>query len=76
MYKLLGSSQSPESISLTFKGVALGLVPVLIVVLKMAGVSVLESDFVSLVENTATTIASVMVIYGLARKMWNGRWSA
>lgn len=76
MRKIFGSSASPDKVGLTIKGVGLGLIPVLIIALKIAGVSVLESDLVSLIESLSTAVASIMVIYGLLRKLWNGRWSA
>ena len=75
MRKILGSSANPDTLSLTVKGVGLGLVPVLILVLKGLGVSVLETDLVSLVESLSTLVASEMVVYGLGRKLYLARWS-
>ena len=68
-YKMLGSSQDPDSISLTIKGLGLALVPVIIMVARMFDVELVEATLIQLV-NAIVTIASMgMVIYGIFRKV-------
>jgi len=68
-YKMLGSSQDPDSISLTIKGLGLAIVPVIIMVARMFDVELVEATLIQLV-NAIVTIASMgMVIYGIFRKV-------
>lgn len=67
MNKLLGSSVNPEKLSLTIKGVLLGLVPVILI---FAGGRINEIELIALIEAVAMCVASVMVLYGLGRKIW------
>ena len=69
-YTFLGSSVNPENISLTFKGIALALVPLLIIILKGFDITVAESDLISLIESITAVIAGVMVVFGLFRKLF------
>lgn len=64
----LRSSRDPESVSLTIKGVLLGLVPVVIAAGKYWGWDLAEADLTELINGLATLAASVMVIYGVLRK--------
>lgn len=67
MNKLLGSSVNPEKLSLTIKGVLLGLVPVILI---FGGGRINEIELIALIEAIAMCVASVMVLYGLGRKIW------
>jgi hypothetical protein len=70
-YPLLGSSVDPTKVSLTFKGIAVGLIPVIIIVARGFGFDILESDLVELVENLTTLIAVIMMVWGGIRKLVN-----
>jgi hypothetical protein len=68
-YPVLGSSQNPEALSLTVKGILIALVPVIIALGKGFGLDILEADLVNLINQLATIIAAGAVIWGLARKI-------
>jgi len=69
-YPFLGSSVNPENISLTFKGIALALVPLFIIILQGFNIEVAENDLISLIESITGVIAGVMVVFGLFRKLF------
>jgi len=68
--KYLGSSANPENLSLTIKGALLAIVPIIIMLTKSTNVDVSESDLVGLIEALSAVVAGVMVVYGLARKIY------
>lgn len=63
-------SSSGHGLSLTLKGLALGVVPTIVVLLSMAGVSVVENDLVELVETAAAIVSGIVVLVGLGRKIY------
>ena len=65
--KLLGSSVNPEKLSLTIKGVLLGLVPIILI---FAGGRINKIELVAFIEAVTAAIASLMFLYGLGRKIW------
>lgn len=69
-YPQLGSSANPENYAMTFKGIALALVPLVIMVAKGFSLDVSESELVELVESITLALSSVMVVYGLLRKAY------
>jgi len=69
-YPFLSSSVNSDKWALTFKGIALALVPLLIIILKGFDITVAESDLISLIESITAVIAGVMVVFGLFRKLF------
>ena len=67
--KFLGSSQNPEKLALTVKGLAIYIIPIIIVIGKASGVELAETDLIALVNNIALIIASVVAGIGLIRKI-------
>lgn len=67
MNKFLGSSVNPDKLALTVKGVLVGLIPV---ILFFAGGRLNEIELVNFIEAVAAAVASVMILYGLGRKIW------
>lgn len=76
--KLLKSSADPEKLSTTVKGILLAIVPVIIMVtgLEQEEVNTLVNAIVQVVFLGASLISACQIIYGLARKIYLGRWSA
>jgi len=70
-YPFLSSSVNSDKWALTFKGIALALVPLLIIILKGFDITVAESDLVGLIEVIAGLIAGVMIVFGLFRKIFS-----
>ena len=70
-YPILGSSKNPDKISLTIKSIGIALIPLLIAIFRMAGLDVVESDLVQVINAIATITSMVGVIIGVARKyLW------
>ena len=74
--KLIASSVDPSKISLTVKGLILGLVPVIIFLAKVKGFDLPESSVTEFAETVGNVIESVtaalsgaMVIVGVLRKI-------
>jgi len=77
MNKYLSSSVDPSKLSLTVKGILVGIVPVAILLAKFKGVELAEGDlqpFIDSVGNvilmTGAALSAVWTIYGAARKLW------
>ena len=64
----LASSQSPEEISLLIKGIALGLIPLAVIILKASGVEAGEELLQELVNVAFLVAGSVMALIGVIRK--------
>lgn len=70
-HRLLGSSIDSESLSLTIKGIGVAVIPFAIFLFQVMGVEgITESDLVQLTDTITTAVASVMIIVGLARKIY------
>jgi hypothetical protein len=74
---LLVSSNDPQEVSLTVKGVLLGAVPAIMSVAGVAhlnlGSDALTAFFdvvVGFVQNALAVVASVVALYGAIRKLW------
>ena len=68
-YPRLGSSVDADKISLTIKGVGIGLIPIITIICQATGFEVLESDLVMIVNAIATIASAGSIVYGLIRKM-------
>jgi len=64
------SSTGSGAVSLTLKGLIIGIVPAGIMVLGMAGVSFSEADLTQLIQQLSAIVASITVAYGLLRKLY------
>lgn len=67
-YPVLGSSVNPDKVGLTAKGVALGLIPLVIVLFRFFGMEVTEVELVELIEAVAAVASVITVLIGLIRK--------
>jgi len=70
-YPILGSSVNADKISLTIKGIGVGLIPIILIICQASGLNVLESDLVATVNAIALIASSLSVVYGLVRKILN-----
>ncbi len=70
MNKLLQSSANPDNLSLTVKGVLVGLVPIAILIARLFEISLAEADLIGIIENVTALIAGAMLVYGLGRKLY------
>jgi uncharacterized membrane protein (GlpM family) len=71
------SSQSPSEISLTIKGVLVGVIPYLMILIGLTHLNVGQDQLSALVDGACTLlqdalmlVSAVMTAYGLARKVW------
>lgn len=69
-YPQLGSSANPEKVAMTFRGVALALLPLIIMVAKGFSLDLSESEIVEVIEAVTLAISSVMIVFGLVRKVY------
>ena len=70
--KLLGSSADPQVLSLTIKGVLLGIIPLAIAIGKVSGVNLLEGDLINLIEAVFAVVAGIITTVGAVRKVLMG----
>lgn len=75
---VLRSSQDPEKLSLTIKGLLVQFVPVMVLALQAFGIGAIEADLVAIIEAVTQLIAIIssvagltMTIWGMIRKMFN-----
>lgn len=74
--KFLVSSANPEQVSMTIKGMLLAFIPFVLLAVNALGIGVGEGDLKEVVEAVGAfvvaimgSISSVMVLYGLVRKI-------
>ena len=68
---LVVSSENPENISLTVKGILLMAVPITLTLLSQFGVHFAEDQALQFVSSSVTVLASVLSLVGLIRKLIN-----
>lgn len=76
MNKLIASSADPTQISLTLKGILVGIVPVVFILLHTIGAKIDQPTLQTIVESVTnvitalgTLVSAVMVAYGVIRKL-------
>lgn len=69
-YPLLGSSANSDNLAVTFKGIAVALVPLIIMIARGFSVELQESEVLDIINAIAGVISSAMVLYGLGRKAY------
>lgn len=74
--KLLGSSVDPQKLSLTVKGVIVGAIPIIGVLVQLFGVSLsgellndLAESVGSLILQIGSTLSAIMITVGIIRKI-------
>lgn len=68
--KWYSSSASAERISLTLKGVLVGLIPLFIVAGKSVGLELTQHELMQTIETVVALVSGGMVLIGLARKFF------
>lgn len=66
---MLGSSADPNKVSLTVKGIVVGLIPLAVVLLKQLDIEVTADSLLELVELGLAAASAVMVFIGAVRKV-------
>ena len=69
-FTFLASSKNPEKLSLTIKGFLMGLVPLIILVGSINGISITETTLVDFIQAFTTGIAGLMMAWGILRKFF------
>ena len=64
------ASSTGEGISLTLKGVAAALIPIIISVAKLYNIEITENGLMEFINAAFTAISSGMIVYGLGRKAY------
>jgi len=68
---LVFSSENPNNVALTIKGILLMAVPVVIDMLKQFGVQFAEQRAVDIISSAVIVISSLLTLIGLGRKLIN-----
>jgi len=76
MNKIFQSSSNPAKLSLTIRGILIGLIPLALLLSGVAGANLVQADFENLIETligaiTAITMAvsAIATLYGVIRKI-------
>ena len=70
MNNIIKSSENPENLSLTIKGILVALIPTVVYLGGVFGLNVAEADLTQFVSAIATLISAGMIIVGLLRKAY------
>lgn len=70
MPKFLQSSVGDGSLSLTIKGLLIGLVPTMISLFQFYGYNISENVLINIIENVFAIISLITITYGLLRKLY------
>ena len=70
MYKLIQSSANPDKLALTIKGILMGLIPVIVIVLSVLGFNVGTEELTEVIVQLTAIIAGAFTLYGLCRKFY------
>jgi len=78
LYKLTRSSSNPQELSATVHGLLVAIIPLLIIFtgLSTEDINVFIDTVTDLVLVFSSGYALSVTLYGLARKVYNGKWSA
>ena len=68
--KILQSSKNTGDISLTVKGILVGLAPIAISLMALAGVEIAQDNYMEVVENIGAVISATMILLGVLRKLY------
>lgn len=70
MNKYLGSSQDPEQLALSVKGILLTLVPVVVALLAGFSITLDPNDLLAFINTLFGIITAGITLFGLGRKIW------
>ncbi len=68
--KWYSSSVDVDKVSLTIKGIGIGIIPAVLFFGGMFGFSFVETDLVELVNSIAILISAIIVVIGIVRKIY------
>jgi len=64
------ASSTGEGVSLTFKGIAVALIPIIVSTARFYDIEVTESDLIEFINAAFAAISGCMIVYGLGRKIY------
>jgi len=70
MNKLLQSSANPNKLATTIKGILMGLVPVIVIVLSVLGFNIGTEQITEVIIQITALIAGGFTLYGMGRKLY------
>ena len=70
MNKLISSSVNENKLALTIKGVLMGLVPILVIVLSTLGLNIGSEEISEVITQITAIIAGAVALYGMGRKLY------
>ena len=69
--KILKSSVDPDKLSLTVKGLLLGLIPLAVFISARFGFNIVEADWAFLLESALALLAAFFTVWGAIRRILN-----
>ena len=69
MKTYLGSSADPTKLAATWKGILLGLIPVIVIIAKQFGIELDSTELVKLIVSALEVVSSVTIAFGIGRKI-------
>ena len=70
MKELFQSSANSKNLSLMIKGILMGLVPIIILVLGVIGIKIGTEELTGLITQITAIIAGAVALYGMLRKFY------
>ncbi len=70
---LIKSSENPQNVSLTIKGIAVFLVPIAVSIIRSKGFDIQESDVNKIVMDATQMVGMIVAFIGFVRKLYNTR---
>jgi len=70
-FPVLGSSENPNNLAMTVKGILLGLVPIAVIIFTNVGIDITSGELTEIVNAVVALIAGVVTVIGLVRKIMN-----
>ena len=70
MYKLLQSSANPNKLATTVKGILMGLVPLIVIVLSVLGFEIGTEQITEVIVRITALIAGAFTLCGMGRKLY------
>jgi len=70
MNSLIRSSANENKLALTIKGILIGLIPVIIIVLSVLGLNIGTEELTDVITQITAIIAGAVTLYGLGRKLY------
>lgn len=70
LHPVFGSSVDPTALALSWKGAALGVVPIVVLIAAQFGADLTPNDLSEVINAVFAVVSSGITAFGLCRKVW------